>query len=63
MAAELTGSARPEVAAALAKINAQFEVIAPAFPGLVPGADMQPADPSVIYGAAARMELAALSVK
>jgi len=63
MIGELDDSERPEVRAALAKIREQFAVIAPAFPGLVPESTGQIADPSVLYGAAARMEIASLAVK
>jgi hypothetical protein len=63
MADELSESDNPEVVEAVAKIRAQLDEVAPAFTGVVPAADFTPADPSLIYGAAARMELAALAVK
>jgi len=63
MADELAESDDSEVVEAVAKIRAQLDEVAPAFTGVAPAADFTPADPSLIYGAAARMELAALSVK
>lgn len=63
IAHELEDSSRPEVQEAVAKFQEQFEAIAPAFPTLVPTAETEAADASVLFGAAARMELAALAVK
>jgi len=63
MTDELAESSRPEVQEAVAAILEQFATIEPAFPTIVPTAETEPADPSVLFAAAARMELAALAVK
>jgi hypothetical protein len=63
MTGELAESPRPEVRDAVAQIEEQFEALAIAFPALVPTAETEAADPSVLFAAAARMELAALTVK
>lgn len=59
---ELGQSTDPAVQKALTKIAAQVAVMDAAFAGVMPGADAPLGDPETLFGAAARIELAALSV-
>lgn len=62
LAAELDPAGRPEVGDALAVVKTQLETIGPAWPSVVPP-DQVATDPSLIYGATARVEIAALRVE
>jgi hypothetical protein len=60
-ASRLAASDDPAVAEAGAKVLEQVRATGPAF-GDLSGADVPSPDPSILYGAAARMELAALAL-
>ena len=62
LAAGLDPAGRAEVIEALAVAKSQFEAIEPAWPSVVPPEEV-PAKASLIYGAAARIEIAALDIE
>lgn len=63
MTETLADSKRPEIQAVVKKIREQFDVIVPIFPSLLPPEGTQLGNAGVLFGAAARIELASLAVR